>query len=113
MPELASWGHGDIGARMVCEKKIFQDWPRFLLKSLPLGHWDEHSRISAAFRNDLRTFSKTRVQQLAEPRLGVLHGPATHGLFSNSGQITSLLASLSQGPSPRKTFLLPAVTCVL
>jgi hypothetical protein len=80
MSELASRGHGDIGARMVCEKKIFQGWSRFLLKSLPLGHRDEHSRISAAFCNDLRTFSKTRVQQLAKPCLGVLDRPATHGL---------------------------------
>jgi hypothetical protein len=116
MSELASCGHRDIGARVVCEKKIFQGWPRLPLKSLPFSHRNEHSGIRAAFRNGLRTFSQTGIQQLAKPRLGVLDGPATHELFSSSSQVTSLATQSLQGrwPGlPAFTFLLPAVTCVL
>jgi hypothetical protein len=117
MSQLTSCGHGDIGARVVCEKEIFEGWPRLLLKSQPLGYRDEHSRIRAAFRDDLRTFAKTRVKQLTESRLGVLDWPATtHGLSP------VLVRYLVCSHNPRKgrwlnnrpfTFLLPAVTCVL
>ena len=62
------------------EEQLLQVRPGHALQSAPLLDGEEYGGLNISLGNDLRPFSKGCVEELTEPRLGILYWPClAHG----------------------------------
>jgi len=64
--------------RRVGEQQLFQRRAGGALQAAPIVHRHQNGGLGAALGDDLRALAQTRLQQLAEARLGVLDRPDLH-----------------------------------
>ena len=57
------------------EEKLLYIRPGPLFQSSPLSDGKKHRGLYTAPGHDLRSFSEGRIEQFAEPGLGILNGP--------------------------------------
>src|SRR5258708_3391104 len=90
--EVCSGGRG--------QQEFLQGRARSPLQALPVLQGHKHRRDGTALRYDLRPLIQTRLDELAEPRLGVLDRPTFHrgnaSALLQTSQGTSLLLASSQ-----------------
>jgi hypothetical protein len=63
---------------VIGQEELLQGWTCRLPQAAPLLDRYQDGRLSAALCHDLRSFSKTGIQEFAESRLGVLNRPTLH-----------------------------------
>ena len=61
--------------RLRGEEQLLQVRPAHPLQPPPLLDGEEHCRFHPALSHDLRPFGEGSIEELAEPRLGVLNRP--------------------------------------
>ena len=71
--ELTTWQGQLLGPRFGCQEEFLETGLRSTRQPVPLFDGHQHSGRYATFRDDLRSFGHARLQELAEPRLRVLH----------------------------------------
>ena len=77
-----------FGPRFRGEEQILQVRPGHPLQSPPLLDGKEHGGFHSPFGNDLRPFREGGIEQLAEPRLGVLdRSSLAHGSLHVKGAV--------------------------
>src|SRR5438105_1937319 len=72
---LAPGGHANLRARLVRQQQFFQRRPGRCLQPAPLVCRHQNGCFGAALGHHLRTFCQAPFEELAEPRLGILHRP--------------------------------------
>ena len=77
---LSVWWRKLLGAALPGEEQLLQVRPGHALQPAPLLDGEEYGGLNISLGNDLRPFSKGCVEELTEPRLGILYWPClAHG----------------------------------
>lgn len=97
MPVRPAQRRERIIARMRRKQKAFQPGPGQLLQSAPLRDRHQNGGLLTAPGYDLRPVRQARVNELAEPRLGVLNLPCPGHGFPALIMLTIYMTSLNSG----------------
>ena len=73
---LSAWRRKIFRPRLRGEEQIFQVRPSHALQPAPLLDGEEHGGLNTALGYNLRPFGKGGVEELTEPRLGILNWPS-------------------------------------
>ena len=95
-----------VGARLRGQQQFLEIRPSPLLQSPPLVNRHQHGRLHAPLGHDLWPFGETRLEELAEARLGILYLPClAHAALADArvdegaGAVLAFAVTLSRAAS--------------